>query len=110
MPPKADLALKQRLMVYLHRFSICVNEHMWSNLTKPAKFICCSFSNSTHIWHFLPTGSTRRALAHNMLLTGSDSIRDVIAFPKTSSASDPMTGAPSEVTGKQLKEVNLRLL
>ena len=45
-----------------------------------------------------------------MLLAGKDSIRDVIAFPKTSSASDPMNGAPSEVTGKQLKEVNLRLL
>lgn len=45
-----------------------------------------------------------------MLLAGADSIRDVIAFPKTSSASDPMTGAPSEVTGRQLKEVSLRLL
>ncbi len=45
-----------------------------------------------------------------MLLAGASSIRDVIAFPKTSSASDPMTGAPSEVTGKQLKEVSLRLL
>ncbi|WP_165063023.1 aspartate--tRNA ligase [Adlercreutzia sp. ZJ154] len=45
-----------------------------------------------------------------MLLAGKDSIRDVIAFPKTSSASDPMTGAPNEVTGRQLKEANLRLL
>ena len=45
-----------------------------------------------------------------MLLAGKDSIRDVIAFPKTSSASDPMTGAPSEVTGRQLKEVSLRTL
>ncbi len=45
-----------------------------------------------------------------MLLAGKSSIRDVIAFPKTSSASDPMTGAPSAVTGRQLKEVNLRLL
>ncbi len=45
-----------------------------------------------------------------MLLAGKQSIRDVIAFPKTSSASDPMTGAPSEVTGRQLKEVSLRLL
>ena len=45
-----------------------------------------------------------------MLLAGKDSIRDVIAFPKTSSASDPMTGAPSEVSSRQLKEVNLRLL
>ncbi|QKF07792.1 aspartate--tRNA ligase [Berryella wangjianweii] len=45
-----------------------------------------------------------------MLLAGRDSIRDVIAFPKTSSASDPMTGAPSAVTPRQLKDVNLRLL
>ena len=45
-----------------------------------------------------------------MLLTGSSSIRDVIAFPKTSSGGEPMTGAPSEVTTKQLKEVSLRLL
>ena len=45
-----------------------------------------------------------------MLLAGKQSIRDVIAFPKTSSASDPMTGAPSVVTGRQLKEVSLRLL
>ena len=44
------------------------------------------------------------------LLAGADSIRDVIAFPKTSSASDPMTGAPSAVTGRQLKDVNLRIL
>ncbi len=45
-----------------------------------------------------------------MLLAGRDSIRDVIAFPKTSSASDPMTGAPSAVAPRQLKEVNLRTL
>lgn len=45
-----------------------------------------------------------------MLLAGKQSIRDVIAFPKTSSASDPMTGAPSEVTARQLKDVALRLL
>ena len=45
-----------------------------------------------------------------MLLAGKQSIRDVIAFPKTSSASDPMTGAPSEVTSRQLKEVSLRTL
>ncbi len=45
-----------------------------------------------------------------MLLAGKDSIRDVIAFPKTSSAADPMTGAPSAVTTRQLKEVDLRLL
>lgn len=45
-----------------------------------------------------------------MLLAGKQSIRDVIAFPKTSSASDPMTGAPNAVTAKQLKEVALRTL
>ena len=45
-----------------------------------------------------------------MLLGGKESIRDVIAFPKTSSASDPMTGAPSAVSARQLKDVNLRLM
>ena len=45
-----------------------------------------------------------------MLLTGSDSIREVMAFPKTSSGSDLMSDAPSEVSAKQLKEVSLRLL
>lgn len=45
-----------------------------------------------------------------MLLGDKQSIRDVIAFPKTSSASDPMTGAPNQVTTRQLKEVGLRIL
>ena len=45
-----------------------------------------------------------------MLLAGADSIREVMAFPKTSSGSDLMSDAPSEVTAKQLKEVSLRLL
>lgn len=45
-----------------------------------------------------------------MLLTGSDSIRDVMAFPKTASGSDLMSDAPSEVSAKQLKEVSIRTL
>ena len=45
-----------------------------------------------------------------MLLTGSDSIRDVLAFPKTASGSDLMSGAPSAVSGAQLKDVSLRLM
>lgn len=44
-----------------------------------------------------------------MLLAGTDSIRDVMAFPKTSSGSDLMSAAPSEVSAGQLKEVGLRL-
>lgn len=44
-----------------------------------------------------------------MILAKKDSIRDVIAFPKTSSASDPMTEAPSAVSARQLKEVALAL-
>ena len=44
-----------------------------------------------------------------MLLAGADSIRDVIAFPKTSSGADPMTGAPGTVTAEQLKDLRVRL-
>jgi aspartyl-tRNA synthetase len=43
-----------------------------------------------------------------MLLAGADSIRDVIAFPKTSSGGDPMTGAPGAVGAEQLKELRIR--
>ena len=44
-----------------------------------------------------------------MLLAGKDSIRDVIAFPKTSSGSDPLTGAPDAVTARTLAEAHIRL-
>ncbi len=43
-----------------------------------------------------------------MILTGSDSIRNVIAFPKTQKATCPLTDAPSTVARKQLTELHLR--
>ena len=43
-----------------------------------------------------------------MLLTGADSIREVIAFPKTQKATCLMTQAPSEIELKQLKELKLK--
>ncbi|PIE57305.1 MAG: aspartate--tRNA ligase [Desulfobulbus propionicus] len=43
-----------------------------------------------------------------MLLTGSSSIRDVIAFPKTQKATCPLTEAPASVARKQLTELHLR--
>jgi aspartyl-tRNA synthetase len=42
------------------------------------------------------------------LLAGRDSIRDVIAFPKTASGADPLTGAPAEVDERQLRELGLK--
>ncbi len=44
-----------------------------------------------------------------MLLAGAHSIRDVIAFPKTQTAACPLTGAPSDATPAQLKEVGIRV-
>ena len=44
-----------------------------------------------------------------MHMTGTDSIRDVIAFPKTQTAADPLTDAPTEISEKQLREVHIRV-
>ncbi|MBT8084892.1 MAG: aspartate--tRNA ligase [Woeseia sp.] len=44
-----------------------------------------------------------------MLMAGADSIRDVIAFPKTQSAHCPLTNAPGDVSAEQLKETGIRL-
>jgi aspartyl-tRNA synthetase len=44
-----------------------------------------------------------------LLLTGGDSLREVIAFPKTQRASDLLLGAPSAVEAQQLRELHLRL-
>jgi len=44
-----------------------------------------------------------------MLLAGMDSIRDVIAFPKTQSAFCPLSGAPDNVDDRQLKDIHIKL-
>ncbi|HBQ00490.1 MAG TPA: aspartate--tRNA ligase [Gammaproteobacteria bacterium] len=44
-----------------------------------------------------------------MLMTGSTSIREVIAFPKTQTAACPLTDAPGAVSATQLRELNIRL-
>jgi aspartyl-tRNA synthetase len=44
------------------------------------------------------------------LLSGEENIREVIAFPKSQSGSDPLTEAPTEIDPAQLKELGLRLL
>ena len=44
------------------------------------------------------------------LLTDDDSIRQVMAFPKTANGLDPMTGAPSTVDDAQLKELHIKIV
>ena len=44
-----------------------------------------------------------------MLMAGADSIREVIAFPKTQTAADPLTDAPTEVSEAQLRDLHVRL-
>jgi len=44
-----------------------------------------------------------------MIMAGRQSIRDVIAFPKTQSAACPLTGAPSVVNPRQLRELSLKI-
>ena len=44
-----------------------------------------------------------------MLMTGADNIREVIAFPKTQTAADPLTDAPTEVSEAQLRELHVRV-
>jgi aspartyl-tRNA synthetase len=44
------------------------------------------------------------------VLAGEESIREVIAFPKTQSGADPLTGSPTEITAQHLAELGLRLL
>jgi aspartyl-tRNA synthetase len=43
------------------------------------------------------------------ILAGEDNIREVIAFPKTQSGLDPMTGAPTSIPDRQLKELGIRV-
>ncbi|NKF24739.1 aspartate--tRNA ligase [Solimonas marina] len=43
-----------------------------------------------------------------MLMAGAQSIREVIAFPKTQTAHDPLTAAPSEIDARQMRELSIR--
>ncbi len=45
-----------------------------------------------------------------MMLCNTESLRDVMAFPKTQRAIDPMSGAPSGIADRQLKELSIKVV
>ena len=55
------------------------------------------------------TGGSRRSDRIAALLAGRESIRDVIAFPKTATGQDPLTGAPAPIDERQLRELGIRV-
>ena len=54
-------------------------------------------------------GSRSASTGWSRILAGEDNIREVIAFPKTQSGADPLTGAPTPVDDQQLRELGLQV-
>ena len=62
-------------------------------------------------WARLRTAASRSgSTASSRLLAGEPNIREVIAFPKAASGSDPMTGAPTTLPDEQLAELGIRVV
>ena len=69
---------------------------------------------SASCWRRSATARRRGGIAFGIdriaaLLAGRDSIRDAIAFPKTASGADPLTGAPAPVDARQLRELGIEV-
>ena len=69
---------------------------------------CWSFGDRVPVLLY-PRRPRRRATSRCVfvVLAGQRDIRELIAFPKTKAAADPMTGAPSPVDHRQLKELHI---
>ena len=77
----------------------------WFKMTEPELTPRTVFFNNRQFASGIAFGFDRWI----MMLSGSESLRDVVAFPKTQRAVCPMTDAPSAVSQDQLDELNLSL-